>query len=81
MQVHEEKNYSALAVVLDAVYDTLCTDVDQLDIRQVFFCAFLGNSLVNFFIVPNSLFKVCHRRLRVRVDVIRTAELYLANVV
>lgn len=71
MQVHQVVYDPGLQVSLDTVDDDLASNVDQLDIRQVF----LGNCLVSLSVMDNAGFEVLHGLLRIHVFVIGRRQL------
>ena len=63
MEVHEVVNHTALQVILYLVDDDLLTDINEFDVRQVFFIFI--NCLVYFFIIANPVSKILSRNFRI----------------
>jgi len=77
VQVHQVVYDPGLQVSLDMVDDNLTSNVNQLDIRQVF----LGNRLVSLSVMDNASLKVLHGLLWIHVFVIGRRQLDRHDVV
>lgn len=73
MQIDEEEDDAALAIILDAIDDRLGSHIVELHKGGVVLDAVGLDGFVDLFVVTDALAKVAHSRLRINIGIVGTA--------